>query len=134
MNSLIRTYIFILVTACLLGAAYPAAAAVRSTSGRVVVHRSDNQRDKYNGATPLDEPDVYFDASAMELAIYGWDSMLESYYIEVGDAGINIVASETIPGYGLQTVCLDDQTCSGTATISITTSRGDVYTGTFYVP
>ena len=109
-------------------------ASVKGNPDRVQVQLPPNAHNKYQGITPLDEPDVYFDADEMALIIYGWDSTLTSYYVEVRDYGGDLVASETIPGYGMQTVYLDALTVSGTATVTITTSRGDEYTGTFYVP
>ena len=105
----------------------------RTTPERVIVV-PNNGHDKDTGVTPLDEPDVYFDPDEMALRIYGWDNTLASYYVEVEDYYGVTVASETVAGYGWQTVYLDPCTSSGTATVSITTSRGDEYSGTFYVP
>ena len=108
-------------------------AGVRTTPERVIVI-PNNGHDKDTGVTPLDEPDVYFDSDEMALSLYGWDSTLASYYVEVVDYYGVTVASETVAGYGWQTVYLDPDTASGTATVTITTSRGDEYSGTFYVP
>ena len=97
----------------------------------VIIKPHGKQTDQ--GVTPLDEPDVYFDSDEMALSLHGWDSTLASYYVEVVDYCSVTVTSETVPGYGLQTVYLDPLTVSGTATVTITTSRGDEYTGTFYI-
>lgn len=110
-----------------------AKASIVGNPERVHVQLPPNSHNKDTGVTPLDEPEVYFDSDEMALSLYGWDNTLASYYVEVEDYGGVIVASETIPGYGLQTVYLDPLTVSGTATVTITTSRGDEYTGTFYI-
>ena len=107
---------------------------VMSTPERVVVKLPDSERTKYNGIMPLDEPDVYFNTDEMTLTLHGWDNTLASYYVEVVDYCGVTVAGETVAGYGWQTVYLDPVTSSGTATVTITTSRGDEYSGTFYVP
>ena len=96
--------------------------------------QNQNDRPGAQWVEPLDQPDVYFDSDEMALSLYGWDSTLASYYVEVVDYYGVTVASETVAGYGWQTVYLDPDTSSGTATVTITTSRGDEYSGTFYVP
>lgn len=108
-------------------------ASVRSVSD-VQISNVNVPADKDTGVSPIDQPDVYFDSDELSLNLYGWDNTLVSYYVEVEDSSCSIVASETVPGYGWQTVYLDPNTSSGTATVTITTSRGDEYTGTFYVP
>ncbi len=107
-------------------------ASVRSVSD-VQISNVNVPADKDTGVSPIDQPDVYFDSDELSLSLYGWDNTLVSYYVEVEDSSSSIVASETVPGYGWQTVYLDPNTSSGTATVTITTSRGDEYTGTFYI-
>lgn len=118
-----------------LNCALPSGAAVLDHNNEpVTMQQSPRWPGKVEGVTPLDQPDVYFDSDEMALRIYGWDNTLASYHVEVEDYYGVTVASETVAGYGWQTVYLDPVTSSGTATVTIITSRGDEYTGTFYVP
>ena len=112
-----------------------ASAAIFDCNEEPVTMQNNNDRPGHvEWVDPLDKPDVYFDSDEMVLRIYGWDNTLASYHVEVEDYYGVTVASESVAGYGWQTVYLDPCTSSGTATVSITTSRGDEYTGTFYVP
>ena len=125
-----RIYIFLFAFVL---AIFITSASVRSVSD-VQISNVNVPADKDTGVTPLDEPDVYFDSDEIALYLYGWDNTLASYCVEVVDYYCVTVASETVAGYGWQTVYLDPDTASGTATVTITTSRGDEYSGTFYVP
>ena len=129
-----KTIVFAAAMLCCMLFAEVIKASIVGNPERVHVQLPPNSHNKDTGVTPLDEPDVYFDSDEMALSLHGWDSTLASYYVEVVDYYGVTVASETVAGYGWQTVYLDPDTASGTATVTITTSRGDEYSGTFYVP
>ena len=84
---------------------------------------------------PLDLPDVTLQVSEdyVRLKIYGWDTTLSYYDVEVLDYNDDIVVSTSIPGSGTSYVYLPSD-AYGNYTVNIAASNGNEYTGTFYVP
>lgn len=101
----------------------------------VIIQNKNGNPGGLQWVDPLDMPDVTLQACEdfIRLMIYGWDNTLPYYYVVVLDYNDVVVVSDTIPGSGTSYVYLPDD-ASGDYTVNITTSRGDEYTGTFYVP